>query len=92
MMKTETMTYGASRPGVLNHLGAARALLERLPFSIVQLVCRLAIAGVFLRAGLQKLQGWETTLALFADEYKLPLLPPSLPRRWRWPPSSAGPS
>jgi putative oxidoreductase len=50
----------------------------RLSFSLVQLVCRLAIAGVFLRAGVQKLQGWETTLALFSEEYRVPLLPPSL--------------
>jgi len=78
MMKTETMTYRASRPGFLGYLQAARALLERVPFSFVQLVCRLAIAGVFLRAGMQKLAGWETTLALFSDEYKLPLLPPEL--------------
>jgi putative oxidoreductase len=49
-----------------------------VPLSFVQLVCRLAIAGVFLRAGMQKLAGWETTLALFRDEYKVPLLPPEL--------------
>ncbi|MGH7326517.1 MAG: DoxX family protein [Candidatus Rokuibacteriota bacterium] len=76
MIKTETMAYSAPRPGLMGHLLAARALLERVPFSIVQLVCRLAIAGVFLRAGLQKVAGWETTLALFSEEYKLPLLPP----------------
>ncbi|HSF05205.1 MAG TPA: DoxX family protein [Methylomirabilota bacterium] len=78
MMKTETMTYSAPRPGLFGHLLAARTFLERAPFSIVQLVCRLAIAGVFLRAGMQKLAGWETTLALFSEEYKLPLLPPEL--------------
>ena len=78
MMKTDTMTYSAPRPRLLGYLPAARARLERVPFSLVQLVCRLAIAGVFLRAGLQKLEGWETTLALFADEYKLPVLPPEL--------------
>ena len=55
---------------------ATRARLERVPFSLVQLACRVAIAGVFLRAGLQKLSGWETTLALFRDEYKVPLLSP----------------
>ncbi len=78
MLKTETMTYPATRPGFMRHLLAARALLERVPFSLVQLVCRLAIAGVFLRAGMQKLAGWETTLGLFSEEYKLPLLPPEL--------------
>jgi putative oxidoreductase len=57
---------------------AVVAGLERVPLSLVQLVSRLAIAGVFLRAGLQKLAGWETTLALFRDEYQVPVLPPEL--------------
>lgn len=78
MMKTETMPYGASRPGFVGHLLAGRERLERVPLSLVQLACRLAIAGVFLRAGTQKLAGWETTLALFSEEYKVPLLPPEL--------------
>lgn len=67
-MKTEPM-----RP-----ILATRARLERVPLSLVQLVGRLAIAGVFLRAGMQKLAGWETTLALFREEYRVPVLPPEL--------------
>jgi putative oxidoreductase len=66
----------------MNHvprrLLALRARLERAPLSLVQLVGRLAIAGVFLRAGLQKLTGWETTLALFREEYQVPVLPAEL--------------
>jgi putative oxidoreductase len=64
--------------GLGRALVAARALLERVPLSLVQLVGRLAIAGVFLRAGLQKLDGWETTLALFREEYRVPVLPAEL--------------
>ena len=78
MMRTDTMDYVAPHSGFKSRLLAARALLERAPFSVVQLACRLAIAGVFLRAGLQKLSGWETTLALFANEYKVPLLSPEI--------------
>ena len=52
--------------------------LGRVPSSLHQLLFRLAEAGVFLRAGIQKARGWETTLALFADEYKLPGLPPDV--------------
>ena len=62
----------------MSRLLSARALLERVPFSLVQLACRFAIAGVFLRAGLQKFSGWETTIALFTNEYKVPLLPPEI--------------
>lgn len=54
------------------------SMLGRFPLSIHQLLFRLAIAGVFLRAGIQKATGWETTLALFSDEYKLPGFPPEI--------------
>jgi putative oxidoreductase len=42
------------------------------------LILRLAIVGVFLRAGLQKIGSWESTVALFAEEYKVPVLPPAV--------------
>jgi putative oxidoreductase len=51
-------------------------LLGRVPLSVHQLLLRLAIASVFLPAGLLKLASWESTIALFEDEYKVPLLPP----------------
>lgn len=53
-----------------------RSLLERVPFSFHQLLFRLAIAGVFLPAGILKVRSWETTLALFQDEYKVPVFSP----------------
>jgi putative oxidoreductase len=51
-------------------------LLERVPLSVHQLLFRLAIASVFLPAGLLKLGSWESSIALFQEEYKVPLLPP----------------
>lgn len=42
------------------------------------LLARLYVAQVFFWAGLTKLRDWETTLLLFADEYKVPLLPPAV--------------
>ena len=52
--------------------------LERIPLSLHQLLFRLAIAGVFLRPGLTKIGSWESTLALFREEYRVPLLPPAV--------------
>ncbi len=72
------MTSSAAISAVGGFLATAGGLLDRVPFSLVQLAGRLALAGVFLRAGLQKLQGWETTLALFSEEYRVPVLPPDL--------------
>lgn len=39
------------------------------------LAARIYVAQVFFMSGLTKIQNWETTLALFTDEYKVPLLP-----------------
>jgi putative oxidoreductase len=43
-----------------------------------QLVARLYVAEVFLLAGLTKIRDWETTLLLFEDEYRVPLLSPAM--------------
>ena len=59
-------------------LSALFSMLERVPLGLHQLLFRLAIAGVFLRAGLQKLESWESTVELFRNEYKVPVLPPDL--------------
>jgi putative oxidoreductase len=45
---------------------------------LAQLAARLYLAQVFFASGLTKLRDWDTTLALFADEYQVPLLPPPL--------------
>ena len=52
--------------------------LDRVPLSLHQLLFRLAVAGVFFRAGLTKATSWGPTVALFRDEYKVPLLPPEV--------------
>ena len=45
---------------------------------LAQLAARVYIADVFWKSGLTKLRDWDTTLALFHDEYHVPLLPPDL--------------
>jgi putative oxidoreductase len=52
---------------------AVRALESLQP--VAQLVARLYLAKVFLLSGLTKVRDWDTTLALFMDEYHVPLLP-----------------
>ena len=49
----------------LDHLQAPASLLARG-----------YVAEAFFRSGLTKLRDWETTLALFGDEYHVPLLSP----------------
>jgi putative oxidoreductase len=42
----------------------------------LSLLGRLYVAQAFFLSGLTKLRDWDTTLALFNDEYHVPLLPP----------------
>jgi len=53
-------------------------LLDRFPTSILQLMFRVAIAAVFWSSGLTKIASWDTTIALFRDEYMVPLLRPEI--------------
>ena len=62
--------------GVRTTIARVRAGLGRFPLPLLQLIFRLAVATVFIKAGLVKIASWETTVQLFADEYKVPLLSP----------------
>lgn len=59
---------------------AARVLgwLDATPYALLALPLRLAVATVFWNSAMTKLASWDTALALFADEYRVPLLPPEL--------------
>jgi putative oxidoreductase len=62
-------------------LEQGRSLAERVPYSVVALVSRIAVASVFWRSGQTKVAGFsirEETFALFRDVYKVPLLPPDV--------------
>jgi len=76
MNTSATTTAGAPAAGGL--LMRARDLLERIPYSFIALVARIATAVVFWRSGSVKLDDWAGTLNLFAEEYKVPLVPPQI--------------
>ena len=53
---------------------SSRWLLLAAP--ALDLGLRLFLANVFFKSGLTKIQTWDSTLYLFREEYKVPLLPP----------------
>ena len=55
-----------------------RNRLEIVPYAVLALPLRLAVATVFWNSGVSKLANWDTAIALFTDEYRVPLLPPEL--------------
>lgn len=52
--------------------------LNRWGGSLTSLFLRCFVGWQFFKAGLVKLGDWSATLALFHDEYHVPLLPPDL--------------
>ncbi len=50
--------------------------LERVPYAILALPLRLAIATVFWNSAMTKLADWNAALELFREEYRVPLLAP----------------
>jgi putative oxidoreductase len=53
-------------------------VLDRVPYVLLALPLRVALATVFWSSAMAKLANWDTTIALFVDEYQVPLLPPEL--------------
>lgn len=45
---------------------------------LIDLLIRLWVANVFFKSGLTKLGNWDSTIALFENEYQVPLLSPEL--------------
>jgi len=74
----DTPVAAAQASGPANLLTRALAWLDAVPYTLLAVPLRLAVATVFWNSAMTKLANWDTALALFADEYKLPLLPPDL--------------
>lgn len=67
--------------GARRHLSRLAHVLNRLvPDTILLLLARLSVASVFWLSGRTKVEGWltlkDSTLYLFEEEYRLPVLPP----------------
>jgi len=73
-----TMPERAGATGLAALVAAVIAALEKVPVAIPALVLRLGVALVFWRSGQTKLANWDLTVMLFAEEYKVPVLPPEI--------------
>ena len=50
--------------------------LDRVPYTVLAIPLRVAVATVFWDSAMTHLANWQTTLELFETEYALPFLPP----------------
>ena len=87
-MTQATLTSGPARPSgpvpAKGFVGRAQRLigvLDRFPYSILALAARAFPAAVFWQSGETKVNGWglsDSAVDLFRDEYKLPLIDPTV--------------
>lgn len=75
-------TMGTGRAASLSSLvGKAIGLMGAIPHCLTALVARLSIAAVFWQSGQTKVNGFalnDTAVYLFENEYKLPLIDPTI--------------
>ena len=70
MSKALTRVFAKATP-LLNTIQSGLHFLQ----APATLAARVFVGMAFFRSGLTKIADWDTTLALFADEYHVPLLP-----------------
>ena len=58
-------------------LDTSRKSLDLLG-NVLDLGIRLYVSKVFFLSGLTKIRDWDTTLTLFQEEYRVPVIPPEL--------------
>lgn len=63
---------------VLELVERTTGLLDRVPYSLLALPLRAAVATIFWNSAMSKLANWDTTIELFTEEYKVPLLSPEI--------------
>src|SRR5581483_9012898 len=78
MTMTMSKIDAMPNPSLAQRVRAAYDRLGSLPLSVLQLMARFSMAVIFWRSGQAKLANWDLTLQLFANEYKVPVLPPEI--------------
>lgn len=81
-MTTQTATTPSASSPIAAWNRIAEAIEARVPHGLIALAARFGIAGVFFASARTKVEGVITitdgTFTLFAEDYKVPLLPPEL--------------
>jgi putative oxidoreductase len=73
---TDAVASKPSSPTAL--VDRAISLLDSVPYTLLALPLRVGAAAVFWNSSQAKLANWDTTIELFTEDYKVPLLPPEI--------------
>lgn len=66
------------KPVASSRLARTIRWLDGIPYSLLAVPLRFAVATVFWNSAMTKLANWNTAIELFTEEYKVPLFPPEL--------------
>jgi putative oxidoreductase len=80
-MTEMSLTENKTAAGLVALVRGIIKAFDCIPHALIALAARVFPAAVFWRSGQTKVEGWQVTdtaVALFADEYKLPLISPWL--------------
>ena len=72
-------TPAENPPAVFGAMRTVASVLDKIPQSLISLAARIFPAAVFWMSGQTKVEGFHVTdnaIALFRDEYRLPLIDP----------------
>lgn len=53
-------------------------VFEKIGLPVLMLFMRLWMAKIFWYSGLTKISNWQSTVFLFKEEYKVPIIPPEI--------------
>ncbi|OYV41406.1 MAG: DoxX family protein [Rhodospirillales bacterium 20-64-7] len=63
---------------ILTVVSMITGLFQRIPYWLIALTARIALAQVFWSSAQTHLANWDTRLYMFDQTYQVPLLPPDL--------------
>jgi len=76
MSTTVSAASSAGPPSIVRGLDRIVGWLNSVPYSLLALPLRAALATVFWNSYRAHVANWDTTLYLFENQYHVPLLPP----------------
>ena len=75
---TTTASDATGRASASGMCASILAQLNAVPYWLLAIPLRLAVSTIFWNSAMTKLANWDTALSLFAEEYKVRVLPPDV--------------
>jgi putative oxidoreductase len=74
---TDSTPSAPRRPAMPRLVACCLRALDRIPYTLLAIPLRFAVATVFWNSAMTHLANWQSTMYLFQTDYRLPFLPPT---------------